>query len=291
MARKPRIHYEGALYHVIVRGNNKAYVFEKDEDKKMYKDIIKRYKKKYLFLIYAYCIMDNHAHLLIEVRNTKLSKIMQGIQQVYTQKYNKKHDRTGHVFEQRYKSILCDRDNYLLELIRYIHQNPIKANASKTIGYKWSSHKEYIGRSELTDTDFILSLFSNKSEDAVRKYLSFMELSDQLGDIGYALDEPMERAHFETNNPMIADDLYWEKVVEYYKVSFQELTKTRLSKEERKRRAIVLLLSKDITDISNKELATLFSITPSGITKILSRINYNDIENEYKELKMSICQA
>ncbi|MCG8500583.1 MAG: transposase, partial [Firmicutes bacterium] len=117
MPRKPRIHYEGALYHVIVRGNNRSSIFEKKENKAEYLNIIKRYKKKYSFKLYAYCIMDNHAHILIEVDKAPLSKIMQVIQQVYTQNYNKDYERTGHVFEQRYKAIICDKDSYLLNLI------------------------------------------------------------------------------------------------------------------------------------------------------------------------------
>ncbi|WP_432404137.1 transposase [Wukongibacter sp. M2B1] len=119
MPRKPRVHYEGALYHVIVRGNNKRCIFDIDNDKLEYLKRVKKYKEKYEGKLYAYVIMDNHAHLLIEVLRTPLSKIMQLIQQTYTQYYNKKYDRTGHVFEQRYKAILCNRDEYLLELIRY----------------------------------------------------------------------------------------------------------------------------------------------------------------------------
>ena len=89
MARKPRVHYEGALYHVITRGNNKEKIFGEENEKEEYLRIIKKYKDRYGFKLYAYCIMDNHAHLLIEVGNIPLSKIMQGIQQVYTQRYNR----------------------------------------------------------------------------------------------------------------------------------------------------------------------------------------------------------
>ncbi len=106
MPRKPRVYYDGALYHVMVRGNNGEKVFESEKEKQEYTNIIKGYKDRYHFKIYAYCIMDNHAHLLIEVGKIPLSKIMQGIQQVFTQRYNKRHSRTGHIFQQRYKSIL-----------------------------------------------------------------------------------------------------------------------------------------------------------------------------------------
>lgn len=147
MARKPRIHYEGALYHVLVRGNNRSYIFRSKDNKEEYKTIISKCKKRYRFKLYAYCIMDNHAHLLIEVEDIPLSKIMQGIQQVFTQYYNRRNRTTGHVFEQRYKSFLCDKDHYLLSLIRYIHQNPVRSKLTGTLDYEWSSHREYIGNS------------------------------------------------------------------------------------------------------------------------------------------------
>ncbi len=122
MARKSRIHYKGAFYHVIVRGNNKHYVFQADEMKKIHLKKIKKYIEKYDCKLYAYVIMDNHAHLLIEVSDIPLSKPMQLIQQTFTQHYNKINKRTGHVFEQRYKAVLCDKDEYLLTLIKYIHK-------------------------------------------------------------------------------------------------------------------------------------------------------------------------
>ncbi|KUO51219.1 MAG: hypothetical protein APF76_17195 [Desulfitibacter sp. BRH_c19] len=294
MARRPRVHYSGALYHVIVRGNNKAYIFEGEADKVNYKEIIKNYKKKYLFLIYAYCIMDNHAHILIEIKNTELSKIMQGIQQVYTQVFNKKYERTGHVFEQRYKAILCDKENYFLELIRYIHQNPIKAEITKTPNYKWSSYAEYLGLPELVDTSYLLMRFSKNRQEAIKKYQKFMgaaDLQDNIQD-AYAVEEEVEKIGEKVELTMkIGKDKYLESVIDYYNVNFEEYKNGRITKEDRRKRAIILLLSKEISDISNNELGELFGLTPSGISKILTRTDYNLVKDEYNKLKMSICQA
>ncbi|WP_432404161.1 transposase [Wukongibacter sp. M2B1] len=137
--------------------------------------------------MYAYVIMDNHLHLLIEVSKTPLSKIMQFIQQTYTQYYNKKYDRTGNVFEQRYKAMLCNRDEYLLELIRYIHKNPEKAKISD-INYKWSSHKEYIGKNfGICDIDFPLSMFSNYKKEAENRYLEYVTDAKIDREIDYKL--------------------------------------------------------------------------------------------------------
>lgn len=114
LPRKKRIHYEGALYHVIARGNNKEYIFESDQDKNEYLKRVKKYIGKYKGKLYAYVMMDNHCHMLIEVSDIPLSKIMQLIQQTYTRWYNKTNKRSGHVFEQRYKSILCDKDIFII---------------------------------------------------------------------------------------------------------------------------------------------------------------------------------
>ncbi|WP_051533716.1 transposase [Desulfitibacter alkalitolerans] len=294
MPRRSRVHYYGALYHVIVRGNNKEYIFEQDEDKAIYKDIIKNYKKKYYFVIYAYCIMNNHAHILIEIRDTPLSRIMQGIQQVYTQLYNKKYERTGHVFEQRYKAILCDKENYFLELIKYIHQNPIKANITETPDYKWSSYVEYIGRPDIVDVSEVLLRFSENNQEAIKRYQEFMGVLDQQdNNFEYALPEQdiEKQSEIPTALIKIGKDNYLERVTKYYGVSLKEYRTGRLTKELRQKRAIIILLSKEITNISNKELSELFGITPSGITKILTRTDYNVVKDEYDKLKMSICQA
>ena len=103
MPRKPRVHYPGALYHVICRGNNKEWVFKQELEKKEYLSLIENYKKRYGFSLYAWVIMSNHAHLLIEVGEKPLWKIMQGIQQSYTTWYNRTNRHSGHVFEQRYR--------------------------------------------------------------------------------------------------------------------------------------------------------------------------------------------
>ena len=173
VARKPRIHYEGALYHVICRGNNREYILDTDEWKSIYLETVQRYKKRFEFKLYAYVVMDNHVHMLLEVAEVPLSKIMQCIQQVYTQTYNRKRLRTGHVFEQRYKAIMCDKDEYLLMLIRYIHQNPVRINHRDGMEYRWSSYRKYLQDTvdPLLDKAFVIGLFENSKS----KFIDFMQ--------------------------------------------------------------------------------------------------------------------
>jgi len=183
MARKPRIEYPGAFYHVMTRGNRRGAIFKDDKDRLRFLRKLLEYKKRYGFILYAYILMKNHIHLLIETRDAALSKIMQGLLQSYTQWYNGKYRTVGHLFQGRYKSILCDKKVYLLNLIRYIHLNCVRAGIVKDPGeYKWSSHRIYLGYEErkLIDTDFVLSQFSRNKREAVKMYKAFV--LEWLGD-------------------------------------------------------------------------------------------------------------
>jgi REP element-mobilizing transposase RayT len=127
MSRRPRVFAPGLLYHVIVRGNQRRKTFRCDDDYKAYLDRLQKYRAKCNVRIYAYCLMPNHVHLLVETGSTPLAKFMQGLQQSYTQHFNRSYRKVGHLFQGRYKAIICDRDKYLLALVRYIHLNPVRA--------------------------------------------------------------------------------------------------------------------------------------------------------------------
>lgn len=278
MSRKPRIHYNGALYHVIVRGNNRAYIFKSGENKEEYKKILSKYKERYRFKLYAYCIMDNHAHLLIEVDDIPLSKIMQGIQQVFTQHYNRKNRTTGHVFEQRYKSYLCDRDAYLLQLIRYIHQNPVRSKLKNSINYEWSSHKEYIGNPVLADVDFPLSTFSDKKNKAIKGYLTFVgEL--ELKDIqSMAIEEEIaEIAKNIEERHKIAKEALIKIIEEVTEIKIDRVKGNTKSKKISDIRKLFIKNLKKYTDAPNKEIADLLEIGSSTVTNVSSgRYKEND---------------
>jgi len=179
MARKPRIEIEDALYHVITRGNQKQKIFKSQSDFETYLSVLTAYKKRYQYSLYAYVLMNNHVHLLIEVKKTPLSKIMQGINQSYTMYFNREHGTVGHLFQGRYKAILCDREDYLLSLVKYIHLNPVRAGkAVNPDEYPWSGHRAYIQKSadkrELVDRDQVLVMFSENKSAAVRLYKAYM---------------------------------------------------------------------------------------------------------------------
>ena len=161
MARRPRLFAAGVLYHVIVRGNQRRKTFTAESDYRGYIERLARYRKKYDYVLHAYCLMPNHVHLLVESSEQPLAKFMQGLQQSYSQYFNKRHGKSGHVFEGRYKAIICQKDPYLLELIRYIHLNPVRAGIVKSPErYRYSGDYAYLqGRAnEIIDPAKALSM-------------------------------------------------------------------------------------------------------------------------------------
>ncbi|HCG98604.1 MAG TPA: transposase [Actinobacteria bacterium] len=177
MARKTRVEFPGALYHVIARGNNRQHIFHSDDDYLRYLDKLRIAKKRYGFDVYAFCLMPNHIHLLLRTQEVPLSRIMRVVQTAYAHYFNRKHKCVGHVFQGRYKAILCDTDVYLLELIRYIHLNPVRANLTKLPhSYPWSSHQCYISpaEDEFVDKDAILSGFAKRKTQARGRFHAFV---------------------------------------------------------------------------------------------------------------------
>lgn len=186
MARKPRVEFEGAFYHVLARGNQRQNVFRDDQDRRFYIERVEHYRKRYGFTLYAFVLMANHVHLLIETGAIPLSRIMQGIQFSYTQRYNWRHRTVGHLFQSRYKPILCDRDEYLLELVRYIHLNPARMHRTQNPWtYPWSSHGAYLGqRSPVgVETSLVLQQFGRSLGLARRRYIKFVEEGLGLGHV------------------------------------------------------------------------------------------------------------
>jgi REP-associated tyrosine transposase len=145
MARRPRLFAPGLLYHVIVRGNQKQKTFLTDKDYQTYVDVLAKYRRKFDVTVHAYCLMPNHVHLLVQSSGEPLARFMQGLQQSYTQYFNRMHKKVGHLFQGRYKAIVCEKDEYLLTLIRYIHLNPVRAKLVREAkDCLWSGHGGYL---------------------------------------------------------------------------------------------------------------------------------------------------
>lgn len=165
MARRPRLFAPGLLYHVIARGNQRQKTFLTDSDYQAYLARLAKYRKKYGFTVYAYCLMPNHVHLLLEASSEPLSKFMQGLQQSYTQYFNRLHHKVGHLFQGRYQAIVCEKDEYLLSLIRYIHFNPVRARiAKRPERYRYSGHGVYLSgkAAEVIDPSRVLEMLGGR---------------------------------------------------------------------------------------------------------------------------------
>jgi REP element-mobilizing transposase RayT len=178
MARKPRIHLPGGYYHVMMRGNGGNDIFFCPADRTRFLLFVQQGIERYGHRVHAFCLMDNHVHLLIQVGAASLSKIMQNLGFRYTRFINHKRQSVGHLFQGRFKSILVDADSYLLELVRYIHLNPVRAGVCETAGkFEWSSHGAYIGRTAIPwlYTQELLGRFSQDENRARELYVDFVE--------------------------------------------------------------------------------------------------------------------
>jgi putative transposase len=147
MARPLRIHYEGAFYHVMARGNEKRAIFHTRDDREKFLDILRLASERFGIIVHGYCLMLNHYHILIETPRANISKAMHFINSFYVAYYRPAHMYNGHLFQGRFKSILVQKDEYLNELSRYIHLNPVRAGlVSRPEGYEWSSYRYFMSR-------------------------------------------------------------------------------------------------------------------------------------------------
>ncbi|WP_366922116.1 transposase [Metallumcola ferriviriculae] len=181
MGRKPRIEYKGGVYHIIQRGNNREYIFENRDYKVYLLELVKEYKLIMNFEFYGFVLMDNHYHFVLKTLEAPLQDIMHRINNKYSKFYNYINGRTGHVFENRYKGILVKDNKYLLSLLRYIHQNPVRAKmCKKAKDYRWSSDPYYRRnkRGDIVDIDFILNIFSENRQEAIKAYEKFMDMDE-----------------------------------------------------------------------------------------------------------------
>ncbi|MCF6466718.1 transposase, partial [Clostridium sp. Cult2] len=174
MARLPREKSEIGIYHVMLRGINKQIIFEDNGDRDKFLTTLGSFKGEDNYDIYAYCLMDNHVHILIKEKNDNISTAIKRICSSYVYWYNSKYERCGHLFQERFKSEVVNSNGYLLTVLRYIHQNPIKAGIASTISeYKWSSYNEYISEPNLVNTDFVLNLFCPNRKKAKDLFIDF----------------------------------------------------------------------------------------------------------------------
>lgn len=299
MARPLRIEYEGAVYHIISRGNRGEHIFAEDQDKEYFIETLQNAVKKYKIDLYAYCIMGNHYHLLLTTPYGKLAKAMHYIGSAYGSFLRRQKGWIGHIFAGRYKSLCVEKEGYLLELSRYIHLNPVRAGlAEKPEGYSWSSYGYYIGRienPEWLNTDWLLAEYGKDRKSAWKRYKGFVEAGVEnpseypeeditaqaiLGSREFikkvigGMKKSGRRVEEITAKRRYEKGIYLEElrdtIGKYYKA--KGLTNITLP-EERQGRLMFIFLSKNETSAFNREISEMIGgMGPSGVTHQYKRI-------------------
>lgn len=186
MARPLRIEFPGAVHHVTTRGNARANIFDDDDDRRIFLAILGQTVRRFNWICHAWCLMDNHYHLLIETPDGNLSQGMRHLNGVYTQSYNRLNQKEGHLFKGRFKSVLVEKDSHLLELCRYVVLNPVRAGiVERPELYPWSSYLFTLGEKPAPPyltTAWILSRFSPSPSKARKLYRQFVEDGMKLGE-------------------------------------------------------------------------------------------------------------
>lgn len=170
MARQARKASETGYYHVMMRGNNKTYIFQRESDKSFFMDLLNEFEKDGLMQLAAWCIMDNHVHMVLKADLIHLAMTLKRLNIRYAMYYHRVHGTVGHVFQDRFKSETIETDDYLMMVIRYVHQNPVKAKITTTVeAYPWSSYRIYLEHGQNKVMDFVDGLF-NKDKTFFRAY-------------------------------------------------------------------------------------------------------------------------
>ena len=297
MARPLRIEYEGGVYHVTSRGNERRKIFFCKSDYEKFKSYLRQAQDKYDYLLHCYMLMTNHYHLLIETRHGNLSKIMHYINGSYTNYVNRRRGRSGHLFQGRYKAIVIDKDSYLLELSRYLHLNPVRANiVAKPEDYPYSSYRSYCFKEgeAFVHRDLILSMVSIDSRYAPTQYRDFVEnvmdeklddplkqlyggallgrkafIKDVLDRVNNASMQRQETSHRRDLDNAYAVELVLESVAAYFRASPDEVKKGKGVY-----RSIAIHLLKKWTSITNKQIGDLLGgLSYSAVSKVNQRFS------------------
>lgn len=255
----PRVSRENSktitkTYHIMLRGINKQDIFLDNQDRSKFLKELRLSKEKFRYEIYAYVLMNNHVHLAICDENDKLSDIIHKLGTSYAMYFNKKYKRVGHVFQNRFKSICVDTEEYLKSLVRYIHRNPINDGLCKKYDYNWSSYKEYLYKEELTDTNFLLDIFNKDRREAIKQFVKFNNMDEaKYPDIEFEFEEKMK------------DEEAAEYIVRFFKIdNLFEIQKYNL----KIRNEYICKISK-MKGITMKQIARLLGMSESMIRKII----------------------
>ncbi|MDG5789389.1 transposase [Evansella sp. AB-P1] len=252
MPRKAREKSSTGIYHVMLRGINKQTIFEDDEDKRKFLQTLAKCKEVSGFELYGYCLMDNHIHLLVMEKIEGISTIMMRFSSSYVYWYNKKYDRCGHLFQERFRSESVENAAYFIKVLRYIHQNPLKAGLTKCVWeYEWTSIHEYVNKETLTDVEGGLNYFSSNRKVALEWFVVYMQEKNE--DYCSNIEERVKL----TDN-QVREFLRGEGVT----------SNSMLQQMDRKKRNAILSNLKKLNGVSVRQLSRITGISKSVIDRL-----------------------
>ncbi len=298
MPRCARVKEKDAIYHVMVKSIAEIPLFKKDDDKNEYLNLMKRYQMVYGFKVYAYCIMTNHAHFIIDPKGADISKIMHGLNFKYAQTFNKNHKRNGHLFQDRFKSKIVNTDKYLLTLSAYIHNNPLKIKGYEKCPekYKYSSLKVYLGLEKddtgLLDEGFIMQMFDQNVNKARENYLKFVYICDD-DRIKKEVEFEDEKTEYKSERKIIVRDFDPKDIAKFIAEETgvnEVMLHVKNSRNTKVARALATLLMRSLCNYKCSDICKfLGNITQSRVSKlccigvdIISKDErYRDIINKF----------
>lgn len=265
LPRQSRIKSHSNIYHCMLRGINKQDIFFEEKDYLEFQSIIRRTKKKFLYQLYSYVLMPNHVHLEIKDENQKLSPIMHSMETSYANYFNKKYERVGHLFENRFESRNVENSCYTLNLVRYIHQNPLKAGISEMDKYRWSSYSEYFKSKEIqedekiVDTKEILEMFSPQKTTDNKAFLDYNRKN-------WKFQESTELLEYEMKNRLTDEEVIYFIRQELGIFNIQEIQKYNIDDRD----DIIRRITK-IKGITQPQIARILGVTVRIIQKAYSK--------------------
>lgn len=276
MSRPLRIEYSGAVYHLTSRGNARSNIYVTDADRIEFIKILSQTCQRYNWRCYAWCLMGNHYHLVIETVEANLSRGMRHLNGVYTQTYNRTHKRVGHLFQGRYKAILVEKESYLLEVIRYVLLNPVRADMTKTVGqYPWSSYRAMIDKAETPDwldKEWVLGHYGKRISSAQKNFITFVREGKKQSPIWEQLRQQLYLGDEQFVNQLQSKYALDKDLSEVTKVQRKRSSKplSYYANKHNNRNDAIYAVYKNGT-YSQKEIANYFDMHYSTVSKIIKK--------------------
>ena len=285
LPRKAREKHSEAIYHIMCRSISEVLLFKDDDDKDCYLKLLKRYSDKYRCGVYAYCLMYNHLHIHLDPKGYDISKFMHSLNTSYVLYYNKKYERHGHLFQERFKSRIADSDSYNLAVSAYIHNNPkdIYGYAGRVEEYQYSSYGIYLkirkDRYDLIDVGFIQGLMGIKSKKTfVNKYHKFVAKHKDLKSVGMHIDADIEETENEyiSGRKIVVREMTPTKVIEYIALKLGQPISNILSRQRKQNqyefRAFVAYVLRVLCGLGYRQICeNIYNITVSGCSRLCDK--------------------